>query len=155
MTRLQLDDDRIGVDIPPGWDVLVARAPRAGDVSQGSSSPLLHAANFPLPARRGDFGSGAVELMGPDNLFVSLFEFSPDSLGQPLFAAEGLPRQIDADQFHPNALQRAIPGQAGYQRFFTEQGRPFCLYVVIGAYANRQGLAPSVQRFLEGLDIQP
>jgi len=154
MTRLQLDDDRIGVGIPPGWDVVVARATRASDDSQATSNPLLHAANFPLPARRGDFGSGAVELMGPDNLFLSLFEFSPDSLGQPLFASEGLPRQIDPDQFNPNALQRAIPGQAGYQRFFTEQGRPFCLYVVLGAYANRRILSLSLQQFLEGLDIQ-
>jgi hypothetical protein len=48
-----------------------------------------------------------------------------------------------------------IPGQAGYQRFFTENGRPFCLYVVLGGYANRQILAPSVQGFLEGLDVRP
>ena len=155
MTRLDLDGERISVDVPPGWDVLVARPTEAGDDGQSTSNPVLHAANFPLPARRGDFGSGAVELMGPEDVFVSLFEYSADSAGQPLFAAEGIPRQLDPGLFDPNALQRVIAGQAGYQRFFTEQGRPFCLYVVLGSYANRGAVVPSVERFLAGLDIQP
>ena len=155
MTRLQLEGERIGVEVPPGWDVVVARPTQPGDDGRATSNPLIHAANFPLPARRGDFGSGAVELMGPDDVFVSLFEYSPDSAGQPLFAADGIPRQIDPDRFSPNGLQRVIPGQAGYQRFFTEQGRPFCLYVVLGSYANRGAVVPSVEQFLAGIDIQP
>ena len=155
MTRLQLREERIGVEVPPGWDVLVSRATRFADADRSTRNPLIHAANFALPARRGDFGSGAVELMGAQDVFVSLFEYGPESVGQPLFASEGLPRRIEPDLFDPQALQRVIPGQAGYQRFFTENGRPFCLYVVLGGYANRQNLAPSVQRFLEGLDVQP
>lgn len=155
MTRLDLDGERISVDVPAGWDVLVARPMQSSDDGQSASNPVLHAANFPLPARRGDFGSGAVELMGPDDVFVSLFEYSPDSVGQPLFAAEGVPRRLDPDLFNPNALQRAIPGQAGYQRFFTEQDRAFCVYVVLGSYANRGAVVPSVEQFLAGIDIQP
>ncbi len=155
MTRLQLREERIDIDVPPGWDVLVSRATRFRERDRSTSNPLVHAANFPLPARRGDFGSGVVELLGSVDLFVSLFEYGPESVGQPLFASEGLPRHIDPELFDPRALQRVIPGQAGYQRFFTENGRPFCLYVVLGGYANRRNLAPSVQRFLEGLDVQP
>jgi hypothetical protein len=155
VTRLQLREERIDIDVPPGWDVLVSRASRFRDADRSTRNPLIHAANFALPARRGDFGSGAVEVMGSEDVFVSLFEYGPESAGQALFASEGLPRQIDPDLFHPRALQRVIPGQAGYQRFFTENGRPFCLYVVLGGYANRQILAPSVQGFLEGLDVRP
>ena len=44
----------------------------------------------------------------------------------------------------PAVLQRAIRGQAGVQRFFHESGRAFCLYVVLGAYSNRQQVVPEV-----------
>ena len=46
--------------------------------------------DFALPVDVEDYGSGAVELMGPDNLYVTLLEFGPESLGQPLFSAEGI-----------------------------------------------------------------
>jgi hypothetical protein len=84
-----------------------------------------------------------------------MFEFGPESLGQPLFANEGLPQELDPEEFDPNALQRAIPGQAGVQRFFTAEGRPFCLYVVLGAFTNRRRLVPSVSEFLSGVRVDP
>jgi hypothetical protein len=42
--------------------------------------------------------------------------------------------------YRPRQLQRTIVGQAGVQRFFTVQGRAFCVYSVIGAVANRVAL---------------
>lgn len=137
------------IDLPAGWEVRIAKA------QDRAASTLLHAATFELPARRGDFGSGAVELMTPLDTFVTLFEFGPDSVGQPLFANQGLPRDLDPDAFHPAALQRVIPGQAGVQRFFTENGRAFCLYAVIGSWSERQRLVPRVSDLLAGVTVDP
>jgi hypothetical protein len=52
-------------------------------------------------------------------------------------------------------MQRAIRGQAGVQRFFNDQGRAFCLYVVIGSFAHRQSLVTRVNQVLATLTIDP
>ena len=52
-------------------------------------------------------------------------------------------------------MQRAIRGQAGVQRFFHDQGRAFCLYVVIGAFARRRELVHRVNEVLATLTIEP
>jgi hypothetical protein len=52
-------------------------------------------------------------------------------------------------------LQRAIKGQAGAQRFFHDAGRAFCLYVVLGAFANRRTLVPAVNQVLATLTVGP
>ncbi|MDQ6784843.1 MAG: hypothetical protein M3063_15695 [Actinomycetota bacterium] len=115
--------------------------------------PFLHLANFPLPPSRGAFGTGAVELMkGTDSLIV-LLEYSVDSLGTALFAPAGAPRVLYPREFHPRALQRILAGQAGYQAFFTESGRPFSLYVVLGSLAQAVTSVPGVNRVLAGLRI--
>lgn len=111
-------------------------------------NPVLHLANFALPPGRGDFGTGAVERMGPAHVFASLLEYDAVEAGRPLFAARGLPRPQVAD-FAPNALQRRLAGQLGVQRFFTEQGRAFCLYAVLG---SRQHAAALVAQLHEALD---
>ena len=64
------------IDAPPAWDVRVYR--RAPGVEE-RTFPVMHAANFALPSRRGDFGSGAVELMGPSDVLVVLFEHDPQA----------------------------------------------------------------------------
>ena len=150
---MRVDGERLHVELPAGWDLRIGRTAR--DEVRAATNPLVHAANFALPPRRGDFGSGAVDIMGPMHTFVTLFEFGPESAGRPLFAQEGLPQDLDPDEFDPNALQRVIPGQAGLQRFFTAEGRPFCLYVVLGAYTNRRRLVPPVAEFLSGVDVEP
>ena len=87
MTRLEAHG--LGVEVPRGWDGAVYR--RSGDeraptpfgpTGLGPSSlrrgtgtgpvgppmhypPILHLATFALPADRGDYGSGAIEGMGP------------------------------------------------------------------------------------------
>lgn len=132
---------------PSGWSAhLGMRDAALGEQSQ----PVLHAATFPLPARRGDYGSSATPRMGGNDIFVALLEFSMAARGTALFAAQGLPRPT-ADDFSPNQLQRTLAGQGGYQRFFTWNGRPFCLYVVLGSHARRGVLAPKVHQLLDGL----
>ena len=90
------------------------------------------------PAGVGDFASGAVDKLGNDDIFIVLFEYDPASVDTPLFKSAGLPRTLTADDFSPNVMQRAIRGQAGVQKFFHDQGRAFCLYVVIGSFVRRR-----------------
>lgn len=137
---------------PPGWSAQLARRDAAAGQPAGSGLPLLHAATFPLPPRRGDFGSGAAAQMGALDVLVVLMEFSAPAAGTALFAARGLPRPAPAD-FSPRQLQRTLPGQSGCQRFFVWQGRPFCLYVVLGSHAARARLVPRVHELLDGLQL--
>jgi hypothetical protein len=118
------------------------------------SHPILHLANFALPAARGDFGTGAVELMGPEHVFVALLEFGADCLGTALYAPVGVPR-VRPGQFNPSGMQRRVAGQAGFQHFFTEANRPFCLYVVIGSHRQAVPLAKQVNAVLSQIEVQP
>jgi len=147
----------IDVAVPSGWDAEIYR--READfspqsVSSGDSHPVVHLGTFPLPRGRGDFGSGAVEIMNADDLLVVLFEYGPESAGTALFSKTGIPRVAAAD-FGPNNMQRPLPGQSGAQYFFNESGRAFCLYVVLGAHARRNELVPEVNQILAGLTIDP
>jgi hypothetical protein len=114
----------------------------------------MHLGSFPLPAQRGTFGSEAVELMNSQDVFMVLFEYGPESAGSPLFAAEGIPRGLQARQFDRNSLQRAVPGQSGLQQFFTHRGRAFCIYIVLGSHVDRADLLPRVNAVLDSLEIQ-
>jgi hypothetical protein len=122
--------------------------------AQATRQPsLLHAGTFALPSERGDFGSHAVDLMGPDDTFVALLEFGPEEVGTALFAAQGLPRRLDPRRFSGRALQRSLPGQAGWQHFFTEGGRPFCLYVVLGDGDDALHQVRRVEQLLATIEV--
>ncbi len=138
----------VSVELPNGWDArLYSRggpdAPRAA----------LHAATFPLPNERGDFGSGAVEMMGGDDVLVVLLEYDRAQTSQPLFASAGAPTALDPAAFSPGALQRSRAGQAGAQAFFNANGRAFCLYAVIGRSADRDRLVAVANRVVAGIRI--
>ena len=129
-----LEHDGVAVDLPPGWEARARSQPPSEPGSRGNL--LLHAATVPLPAQRGDFGSGVVDLLGPDDVFVSLFEYDAQDAGKALFAAQGLPVPRPSD-FSPAVLQRTQLGHSGAQFFFTAQGRPFCLHAVLGSHSRR------------------
>lgn len=149
------------VDLPRPWEGAV----RMGEVSdsvreraafQGleiQTPPVLHFASVPLPADRGDFGSGAVDLLGDADAFVAVVEYGAESLGSALFDTGPLPRQLEHRAFRPDGLQRAIAGQSGYQHFCTENGRPLCLYVVLGAHHQARGLTRQVNDILTTVRI--
>jgi hypothetical protein len=151
------------IDVLPGWDArirLLTSAVEAtvnnvlGGLAGGPQAhPVLHAGDFALPEHRGDFGSGAVDIMRPTETFIALVEYRPDNTKTALFAHAGPPRQISPDAFSTQQLQRTIRGQAGVQRFFSDQGRAFCLYVVIGSMANRRALAAKVNATLARIEI--
>lgn len=148
----RLTGSGVSVDLPNGWEGSID----GGGFDQLSSSAVrpavLHAGSFPLPAGRGSFGSGATELMNADDILVVLFEYE-DSVGTPLFAHQGMPRTLTPDDFDRDALQRPLPGQSGLQRFFSENGRAFCLYVVLGSHIDRSDLVARVNAVLATLEI--
>jgi len=133
-----------------GWEARISRRPPVEPEERTHS--VTHIANFPLPARRGDFGSGAVERMARDDVLVVLVEFGSDSAGTALFARRGLPRPSIAD-FDPRKLQRTLPGQSGGQWFFHTGERAFSLYVVLGSHHQRARLLPKVHAILDQLTI--
>jgi hypothetical protein len=140
----------LAVDTPPGWDARIYR--RAQTDAGEDNHPVMHAANFALPAERGDFGSGAVDRMRGDDVLVVLIEYGADSADTALFANRGLPRPRATD-FDPRMLQRTLPGQSGGQWFFTDGDRAFCLYVVLGNHARRARLVPRVHELLDRMSI--
>jgi len=114
----------------------------------GPTYPVAHFASFAIPDDIGDFGSGAVQLMGTTDVFATLFEYGPESVGRVLFARQGRPTTFAESDFSPMRLRRGIPGQSGTQCFFTEGGRPFSLYAVLGSHAMRRVLVPRVNEVL-------
>jgi hypothetical protein len=143
----------LSVAPPKGWDVRIAR--RLPGPHGERSRPVLHACTKPLPEDRGDYGSGAVDLLGSEDVFVSLLEFGPESVGTPLFARQGRPDPLPLASFSPTRLQRTLPGQSGLQIFFTDNDRAFCLYVVLGAHSQRVRLVPRADALVRTLGVTP
>lgn len=144
----------ISVELPQGWDGAIQDRPMpprdlvvgSGPSSDGSHM-VVHVANFALPAQRGDFGSGAVEIMRSEHLLIVVFDYGSEAADTVLFEYEGLPVPLDPESFDPNMMQRPLKGQSGLQRFFTFGSRGYCLYVALGSHRNRRelvGLANSV-----------
>ena len=142
----------IAVDLPAPFE---GRIFRRSSADGATAYPVAHFATFPLPVHAADFGGGVTAGMRPDDIFAVLFEYGPESLGTALFAAQGLPTTISDDQFLPYLLRRGIGGQAGTQWFFTEAGRPFTFYAVLGSHVLRPALAPKVNGLLRQITIEP
>ena len=129
MTGAVLAAYGLEVVIPRQWDVRIRRRPtRAPE----TTLPIVHLATFSLPEQRDDFGGNVIATMRPTDMFVSVVEYGPDSVGQPLFRARGVPL-LEARQFSPHRLQRWRPGHLGCQRFFTANDRAFCVYAVVAS----------------------
>ncbi len=154
-------------DLPGGWEGRIRRGPqdRPGARAAGGATrteprqsdedlATAHLGNFPLPADRGDFGSGAVDGMTADDAFVALLEYEPASARTALFAREGMPRRLTTADFSPASLQRTLPGQAGTQVFFHEADRAFCLYVVLGNVARAPRTIGEVNRVLARVKVE-
>jgi hypothetical protein len=141
----------ITANLPQGFEGRIFVRPAA----VGVTYPVGQFATFPIPDDVGDFGSGAVTLMGPSDVFATLFEYGPESVGAALFAHQGRPAGLTGDDFSPMVLRRGIPGQSGTQWFFTEAGRPFSFYAVLGSHTLRQSLVPLVNTLLSSLTLSP
>jgi hypothetical protein len=148
MTRLAAHG--LGVEIPHGWEGRILR--RAPLHPAEEARAVVHLATFPLPEERGDFGVGVTELMRSGDVFVTLFEYGPESFGTPLFAAHGVPH-LTVDLFSPQRLQRTLRGQLGCQLFFTTSHRAFCLYVVVAGRLHLRPMITHVNKMLEALEL--
>lgn len=147
---MRLEHGGVVVDLPVGWEARARTQPPSRPGAGGNL--LLHAATVPLPAARGDFGSGVVETLGPDDVFVSLFEYDPEDAGKALFSAAGLPAPAPSD-FSTAVLQRTQLNHSGAQFFFTASRRPFCLHVVLGSHSRRAAGAARAAALLSGTAI--
>lgn len=150
----------ISVEVPRGWDGAVYRRSAAASGSLrvaadgGETHPIVHLASFPLPAQRGDYGSGAVERMRPEDVLVCLLEIEASAGSTPQFTAQGVPRFRVSD-FDPAAMQRTVQGMCGAQSFFTEAGRAFGAYVVLGSWRGRGALVSRANEALATVQIDP
>jgi hypothetical protein len=114
----------LSIDAPDGWEARILRRPGGG--------PVVHAATFALHEHDGDFGAAATGRMRGDDIFCAVLEFIGDDRARPgvgLFETSGRPAP-DAGEFRANQLQVTRPGQYGWQRFFTDEGRLCCVYAV-------------------------
>lgn len=125
---------------------------------RGRNAPFLHLASFPLLGSDGEFGAAATGRMRADDAFAALAEYRADGQvipGAGLFAPRGWNRRLHASEFAPAQLQVMRPGQLGSQRFFTEAGRPFCLYCVIAPVRQRpERVVAALQAALATLRIE-
>lgn len=139
----------LSIEVPAGWEARIFR--------RRDAAAVLHLATFTLSASDGDFGAGATGRMRPDDAFAALVEYRSDATVRPghgLFAPAGRPRSLRAVGFGPRQLQVGRAGQLGCQRFFTEAGRPLCLYVVIQTGRKRpERLARELSRVLGTLEL--
>lgn len=153
---MRMSSEGIEVEVPQGWDGEIFRRRDKEIRARGRKAeerPVLHMGNFPLPPDRGDFGSGAVEIMRSENLLVVLFEYEPEAAGSGLFAHQGLP-EVNPEDFSPSQMQHPIEGQSGAQYFFSIGGRALCLYIVMGSHARRRQLVPELAQVLRTLRLE-
>jgi hypothetical protein len=144
---MRLSGHGIEVRVPSGWEGKVFRL--------SGTRATLHAANFALPPRDGSFGANAVSEMADDGVFVAVVEFSPRLAGQGLFAEQGVPGPLRARDASHRSMQRLVPGRAGIQRFFTAEGRAFCLYTVVGTKPSRDVLVGQANDLLRTIRVLP
>lgn len=156
---MRLQAHGISTDLPPGWEgrISLRNRPAPGTKALGRPeevpNPVVHLANFALPEDRGDFGSGAVDVMGADHVMVVLFEYGAAEAGTALFRRRGLPTRLTPTMFSPSALQRTLPGQAGAQIFFSAAGRAFCCYAVLGLQSAAARVLPGTNATLAATTI--
>jgi hypothetical protein len=140
----------LSIEVPRGWEARIVRRPE--------SAPYLHVASFALDADAGQFGAAVTGRMGPDSVFAALVQYLADSDVRPgagLFASRWRAR-LGLHQFRHNQLQVTRPGHLGLQRFFTEAGRPYCLYAVIAPVRRRPAqLAGELSAVLGTLRFEP
>jgi len=149
----------LSASVLPGWDVRIEQreespvtVPASDAPVGGYVHPVLHAATTRLPLRRGDFGSGCVETMTSSDVLVCLVEYDQEA-GRTALFTQGQPTSLRTANFNPDAQQRVIAGMCGAQRFFTHNGRAFCLYVVLGSWPQRAQLVQIANEFIATIQI--
>lgn len=161
----ELSGHGFAVRVPFGWEAeIYRRAPEVAPLNAAALyggendealhyPPIVHLATIALPPERGDFGGGALGALTSRDAFISLFEYERRDTANALFAHDGPPWPLSADDFDPSTLRVALPGQTGCQRFFRHRGRAFALYVVLGSHSLRRLIVPAVNDALAAIEI--
>ena len=144
---MRISGHGIEMNLPAGWEGRIYRRPLG--------YPIAHAGSFALPPEDGDFGSAAIVAMGPSDAFAALLEYDPLLAGTGIFASPGIPLPLRAADTSPKTLQRQVRGRTAVQRFFTESGRAFCLYVVLPSNARLPRMIAEANRILSTVTIAP
>ena len=167
---MRLAGHGLAFDLPARWEGAIGRRPAdagAAAVAAGARRavaaalpheqllPVAHLGTFALPADRGDFGSGAVDVMAGGDVFLAVVEYGPECADTPLFAPLARLPPLRPGQFGPARLQRVHKGQAGAQVFCTVAGRAFCVYAVIGSAGRTVSLASEVNDVLVATEVEP
>ncbi|WCO68842.1 hypothetical protein PO878_08910 [Iamia majanohamensis] len=161
---MEIQAHGIRAQLPAGWEGRLGKRAATGPAERRKggttavsedTGPVLHMANFALPEDRGDFGSGAVDVMGTGHVLVAVVEYGPDSAGTALFPTVSRVPRLTTRMFSTQALQRVQRGQAGAQRFFTLNGRAFCLYVVLGDQRDAAELTPRTNDLTSQIEVTP
>lgn len=169
----------ISVDVPTGWTSSITRRPvdapedasadpllRAAPAPEALGTrpltplepgertlPVVHVCSRPIPTGVGDFGSGLLEVLGVDDVFVALVEYGSDLAGEGLFSRQGWPR-LAPSQFSPSRMFRAMPGRSASQHFFTAQERAFCLFTVVGSHSRRMATVPRAAQVVRSMGAE-
>jgi hypothetical protein len=138
--------------LPQGFEGRIQRHQPAGGER---TFTVAQFSTFALPPSTADFGNGAVQLMGTGDIFTVLLEYGPESVGKKLFDEQGMPRVLDPNEFSRSMARDGTGMQSALQRFFTEGGRPFTLYVVLGSHFGRSAFMEPLRELLGGIRIQP
>ena len=146
-----LDAHGLRASLPRGWSGRV--------FSRGQGVATLHAGDFPLVLADGEFGDASTGRMPDPGCFIALTEYRPGAglePGRGLFAPRRPPLPLDPTAFASTKLAHPRAGQRGVQHFFTTEGRPFCLYVVVsGALQSRRARLHAADALLRSLHIAP
>ena len=116
--------------------------------------PVLHVSTRAIPDAVGDFGAGAVESLGSEDVYVALLEYGSDLADTGLFERQGVPA-LAPSQFGTNRMPREIVGRSASQHFFSVGGRAFCLFTVLGSHSRRMATVPKAAAIARSLQIAP
>lgn len=137
------------VTLPDGWNgVVYQRDPLVQDEIR---RPVMQASTLDVTLDQGDFGGGLVENLGSFDVFLTLLEIDPGN--ELALANPGFVRTLAPEAFAGNRLRRLILGQGGYEGFFTESSRAFCLYVVVGSIDNLGGFLGPINDLLQSIVV--
>jgi len=114
--------------------------------------PVVRLANFALPLTKNTYAEDVADGLRAGEVVASLAEFSPALADRGLYEPRGVPELTPAD-LDPRAVQRQAPGRAGMQRFFSEHGRAFSLYVVARHGPGLHGAVHELATQLRGLTV--
>lgn len=142
----------LAVRVPENWEgrIFVPSLP-----PPALNLPILHLTNAALPMERSTYAPELAAQAGSTGALVALVEFEARLAGRGLYAPQGLGLPLRRAGFHTRALQVPNPLQEGHQRFFSDGGRAFSLYVVLGSGDGADWRLRVVNNALATLRITP